>query len=179
MLYTIVVVGLCVFWLMIPHSGEILLLFFIALVANQHGYFPWLKKPIPGLGGNKTYSAYIAGPLFGELAAALAWQPFTPTYVALGVSSLFGAMFLGTCVGFGVVVAEQLNSLYKRSANLESGASFWFDRVDWVVGASVMAAILLPLLQLWHVAWLVDLGAFAHYFGNKNSFAFNWRKTAY
>ncbi len=178
--YVVIVVGLAGLGYFGGSFGsELVWLLLVMLAGNQVKYFPCPKVPVDErwLSKGKTYDAYLAGPLFAGMAAVLLsvlW-PFLAMW--FGIHTYAQAWLLGALVGLGVVIGDQVNSFIKQRVNRTK--AFIGDRFNWVLGGGIVALVCLRHVTLEHFAALLVLGTVVHYIGNKNSFKFGWRETAY
>ena len=143
------------------------------------GHFPYWKIPVSVryLGANKTRGAYVAGPLYAASAAAVLWviEPALSAY--FGILTLVDALRVGTVIGLGVVLGDQLNSWQKRLRRMPPGTPSTLDRFDWALGGGLFAWFFVTNVELSHVLALVDIAAPAHVYFNRNSYLRGWRKT--
>ena len=159
---------------------ELAWLLLAVLAGNQMGHFPYLKFPISKvcIGPNKTWGAYIAGPLYSGTVVALLWDIAPMLTARFGITTIADAFAAGGVIGLGVVCGDQANSLQKRARGKPAGYSSKFDRFDWAFGGGVFAcAWLYPHVEPQHVAALVDIAIPAHVYFNRNSYHRGWRKT--
>ncbi len=97
-------------------------------------------------GANKTYRGF----LFGVLAAVLTiylQQKFNLTsQLMLPLADTANWLVLGLLLGFGALFGDLVKSFFKRQKGIAAGKSWWFfDQVDWIIGAFVFGAFHIDL----------------------------------
>ena len=97
-------------------------------------------------GDNKTYRGF----LFGVLAAVLTiylQQKFNLTSQLMPpLADTANWLVLGFLLGFGALFGDLVKSFFKRQKGIVAGQSWWFfDQVDWIIGAFVFGAFYIDL----------------------------------
>lgn len=143
---------------------ESMYIYFPAMVANmapifahKAGVLKWLDRPIDfGIelkevrvfGAHKTFRGFVVGVLAGGCTALL-----QSLFIANAPYELSSTSFaVGTALGFGALMGDVIKSFFKRRYNIASGVSWIpFDQIDFVLGATVVALLFIPI-SLAHIA---------------------------
>ena len=97
-------------------------------------------------GDNKTYRGFIFGVLAAVLTIYLQQKFNLTSQFMLSLAETSNWLFLGFLLGFGALFGDLLKSFFKRQKGIAAGKSWWFfDQVDWIVGAFVFGAFYIDL----------------------------------
>jgi CDP-2,3-bis-(O-geranylgeranyl)-sn-glycerol synthase len=112
------------------------------------------KKKFRGkriFGDNKTWRGLLFGAICGGITAGLqflVWPSHIERFATPDNPLLFVFGF-GFLIGFGALVADSVESFYKRQSNIPAGESWFpFDQLDYVFGGLLMAVIFVELTIL-------------------------------
>lgn len=130
--------------------AEALLLYWPAYLAN-------MMPPVAGIlgmpgnvpvstkifGRNKTIRGMLSGIIGGSIGAAmlnlLGWSWY-------GTQTMITALLAGAIIGGGALAGDLLKSACKRACTIPSGRPFPpFDQWDFVLGATLVMAFILPV----------------------------------
>lgn len=114
----------------------------------------WRQKPI--FGKNKTWRGLITGVMAGLLVGFLQTKLFylvDATHLPSSIYATNNAIWLGGLLAFGALAGDFLESFLKRQVNVASGDSWFpFDQLDYIIGACLLGALILPLGMIDYVA---------------------------
>lgn len=166
------------FWLFLP-----------ALIANQcPGFVAKLATVLPvplhrpvshrWLGARKTWSAYYAGPIGGAVAIFLQ-SKIEAVNASIGMID-YGQpqiLLVGFLFGLGAVLGDHAESFLKRRMGIPPGDAWWpFDQLDFVLGAIVLTAAMIP--WTWQIVSMICLAMLViHPFGNYIGMRLGLRET--
>lgn len=101
-------------------------------------------------GQNKTWRGLLIGILAGIVVVYLQ-QKFYPGY---GTENF---ILLGALLGGGALLGDLVKSFFKRRVAIAPGQSWWFfDQIDWIVGALVLVSFYKSVSwQIWLTALVI------------------------
>lgn len=84
------------------------------------------------LGDNKRWRGLVVGTLTASATAMLLWLVFPHS---LPFTSITHAAIAGLALGFGALVGDAVESLFKRLRHIAPGQSWFpFDQLDYIIG---------------------------------------------
>lgn len=97
-------------------------------------------KGKPLLGKNKTYRGFFFGTLMAILIISIQKliYPYMIDYSLINYQEI-NIYLLGFLLGFGALLGDSLESLFKRRVNIAPGQPWVpFDQIDWILGATIL-----------------------------------------
>ena len=136
----------------------------VPVLATKYKWTEFLNKPVDAgktwggkriLGDNKTLRGFILGTAAGTLVGFLQGH----------------GVLLGFALSFGALAGDSIESIIKRQSGITPGKSLpVLDQIDYVLGASLAAALVIRVPAEYFILALVVLGigsAFTSYVGYK------------
>lgn len=113
----------------------------------------WQGKRL--LGDNKTWRGLIIGTVVGTLTGGIIYL-FNPEFInelePMALKPGLAMMAIGTCLGFGALAGDAIESFFKRRVGIPAGKTWFpFDQTDYIIGGLVAVW---PLVQLTFTQYL-------------------------